>query len=105
PPQHLAPPAPVSAQACCPPVTTAWIPLVRPDTSTGTVHLIPQVRPSPSWPTAFAPQHLTPPELVSAQVSAPFGPSLVAIAVTPLTSPDTSTGVSAAFMVPSPSWP
>ncbi len=49
----------------------------------------------------LAPQHLTPPEVVSAHVwSAP-----AEIAATPLVNPITSTGTQLVVEVPLPSWP
>ena len=57
--------------------------------------------PSPSWPALLYPQHLTPPAAVRAQVC--YSPA--AMAVTPLDSPVTSTGVRRSVVVPSPSWP
>src|SRR5437879_7929288 len=59
PPQHLTPPTLVRAQLCSPPAAIAVTPLLRPTTSTGKKRLL--VVPSPSWPAALAPQHLTPP--------------------------------------------
>ena len=57
--------------------------------------------PSPSWPSASLPQHLTAPPPVSAQVWEP--PAV--IAPTPLPRPLTATGVRRFVVVPSPSWP
>src|SRR5207244_9008719 len=69
-PQHLTPPALVSAQVWKLPAATAAAPLVSAETSTGACR--PVVVPSPSSPRSFRPQHLTPPPLVNAQVwSAP----------------------------------
>jgi hypothetical protein len=65
-PQHLTPPPVVSAQVCLSPAAMAVAPLANPLTSTGIVRLI--VVPSPNWPYQFAPQHLTPPAVVNAQV-------------------------------------
>src|SRR5438093_1509212 len=88
-PQHLTPPALVSAQVRYPAAAMAETPLARPTTSTGIERLV--AVPSPSWPQPLSPQHLTPPALVSAQVCKPE--ELLAMAVTPLASPETSTGV------------
>ena len=57
--------------------------------------------PLPSWPYQIAPQHLTPPPLVSAQVWRPPAE----IALTPLARPETSTGTLLSVFVPLPSWP
>src|SRR3990170_79419 len=65
-PQHLTPPALVSAQVELQPTMIAVTPLVRPATSTGAV--LSALLPSPSSPDELAPQHFTPPPLVSAQV-------------------------------------
>jgi hypothetical protein len=65
-PQHFTPPALVSAQVWPPPAVIAVTPLARPVTSTGV--LLSVVVPLPSWPAPLAPQHLTPPPLVSAHV-------------------------------------
>src|SRR6266536_2991300 len=97
PPQHLTPPSVVSAQLWNPPAAMALTPL-RPTTSTtrlGRLLLVP----SPSAPLIFAPQHLTPPAPVSAQVCR----TPAAIAVTPLR-PETSTGVARLPVVWLPSW-
>src|SRR3989337_2110359 len=64
-PQHLTPPALVSAQVELQPTAIAVTPLVRPTTSTG--RLLSAFEPSPSWPSRLSPQHLTPPRSVSAQ--------------------------------------
>ena len=59
------------------------------------------VVPFPSCPKTLWPQHLTAPPLVSAQLwRLP-----AAIALTPLCSPETSTGVELSVVVPSPSCP
>src|SRR5438094_10599196 len=65
-PQHLTPPALVSAQVWEPPAAAmAVTPLVRPDTGRiGTGGSIPV--PSPCWPQPSAHQHSTPPPLVTA---------------------------------------
>src|SRR5437588_329975 len=65
-PQHLTPPALVTAQVCKPPTAMAETPLASPETSTGVERLV--VVPSPTCPQAFQPQHLTPPVLVIAQL-------------------------------------
>src|SRR5438309_11915128 len=97
--QHMTAPALVSAQTWPSSTVIAVTPLERPETSTGVWR---SVRvPSPTSPRRLYPQHLTPPPLVSAQVST----SPAAIAVTPLASPVTPTGVSRSVRVPSPSWP
>ena len=98
-PQHLTPPALVSAQVWSPPAAIALTPLASPLTSTGT--LLSVFVPFPSWPEALLPQHLTAPALVSAQVWSPPA----AIALTPLASPLTSTGTLLSVVVPFPSWP
>ena len=81
----MTPPPLVSAQVWAKPAAIAVTPLVRPETSTGT--LLKLVERSPVWPEPLSPQHLTPPPLVSAQVW-----RLAAIALTPLARPATSTG-------------
>src|SRR5947209_3355570 len=63
-PQHLAPPALVTAQLWRP-AAIAPTPLVRPVTSTGV--LLSVVELFPRTPSELWPQHLTPPALVSAQ--------------------------------------
>src|SRR2546428_5554873 len=63
-PQHLTPPALVSAQVWKTPAAIAATPPPRPETSTGAWRSV--VVPSPSWPERLKPQHLTPPALVSA---------------------------------------
>src|SRR3989304_5568836 len=68
-PQHLTPPALVSAQV-----------ELQPTAMAGT--------PPPGWAYRVAPQPLTPPRSVSAQAGNPPG----AIALTPLARPETSTG-------------
>src|SRR5947209_7930476 len=100
-PQHLAPPALVSAQVLLAPAAMAETPLASPETSTGVERLVSV--PSPSWPQPLSPQHLPPPALVSAQLCKPE--ELMAMAVMPLSSPTTSTGVERLIVVPSPSWP
>ena len=65
-PQHFTPPDAMIAQLCNHPLDTATTPLVRPETSTGT--LLSSVAPLPSWPELLSPQHLTPPEVVNPQV-------------------------------------
>ena len=84
-PPHLTPPFVVSAQVCSVPVLTAATPLVNPLTFTGVLRLL--LVPSPNWPRAFPPQHLTPPLLGSAQ----GGLLLSLTAPPPLFSPITST--------------
>ena len=54
------------AQVCSPPAAIALTPLVSPLTSTGSGWFTPES--SPSRPFPLAPQHLTPPASVSAQV-------------------------------------
>ena len=56
-PQHLTPPALVSAQVWWSPAAIAVTPLVRPVTATGAWRSV--VVPSPSWPLPLLPQHLT----------------------------------------------
>src|SRR3990172_4443044 len=58
-PQHLTPPALVSAQVELQPTVIAVTPLVGPTTSTG--RLLSAFEPSPSLPYRLSPQHLTPP--------------------------------------------
>src|SRR5207244_1683517 len=99
PPQHLTPPALVSAQVWKSPAEIAATPLGSPETATGAWRWI--VVPSPSWPEPLSPQHLTPPALVSAQV----WPPPAEIAATPLASPEAATGAWRWIVVPSPSWP
>src|SRR6266508_1161624 len=81
-PQHLTPSASVSAQVWSSPTAIAAIPLERPETSTGVD--LETVVPSPSWPQELSPQHLTPPDLISAQVPL--------LEVTSPVSPGTPTG-------------
>src|SRR6266498_3682884 len=71
----------------------------KPTTPTGVSRSV--LVPSPSWPESFQPQHATRPALVSAQLW--YAPA--AIAVTPLASPATPTGVWRSVVVPSPSSP
>ena len=98
-PQHLTPPAVVSAQVWKSPAETAATPPVRPVTSTGVLRCV--FVPSPSWPLPLNPQHLTPPAVVRAQMWLP----LAETAATPEVRPVTSTGVLRCVFVPSPSWP
>src|SRR5439155_2801121 len=100
-PQHLTPPPIRAAQEWNEPVVTAATPLERPKTSTGVRGLT--VVPSPSCPTVLAPQHFTPPVLVTAQVC--LEDDLAAMAATPLVSPETSTGVVLPLVVPLPTMP
>ena len=79
------------------PAATA-VALLSPLTVTGVLRLA--KFPSPSWPNAFHPQHLTVPLASRAQVWYPPA----ATAVAPL-SPLTVTGVVRLVSVPSPSWP
>lgn len=65
-PQHLTPPAVVRTHVFCVPAETDATPLVRPGTSNGLLLFV--VVPLPNWPKPLAPQHLTPPVLVRAQV-------------------------------------
>src|SRR3990172_345410 len=69
--------------------------------TTSTAVVLPVVVPSPNWPPELAPQHLTPPVMVSAQLWV----NPAAVAATSLLRPDTSTGVVRFVVVPSPSWP
>jgi len=72
-----------------------------PMTLTGTLLLVLDV-PSPSFLLPFSPQHLTPPEAMTAQALYP----LIDISTTPLESPTTFFGVAlCAYCVPAPSWP
>jgi len=72
-------------------------PELKPETSTGVKRL--DIAPSPIWPLAPFPQHLTAPVLKSAQVC--IQPT--EIAVTPELKPETSVGVKrSAPKVPSP---
>ena len=68
-PQHLALPEVVTAQVWVPEVLSVVsmeaTPLVSPDTSTGVGLSV--VVPLPSCPEEFLPQHLAPPEVVTAQ--------------------------------------
>jgi hypothetical protein len=74
-------------------------PELKPETSTGTRLVC--VVPSPSRPLPFQPQHLTPPELKSAQLcSFP-----VETALTPELKPETATEVDLSVEVPSPICP
>ena len=83
-----------------PPAAMAVIPLDSPLTSTGVRRSASSCR-RPAGHSQLYPQHLTPPAAVRAQVwSYP-----AAMAVTPLDSPVTSTGVRRSVVVPSPSWP
>ena len=77
----------------------ATTPELRPNTSTGT--LLATELPRPSCPLLPAPQHFTPPALVSAHMCSQ--PALSAI--TPPSRPDTSTGVLRLRLLPSPTWP
>ena len=99
PPQHLAPPEDVKAQVWLSPAVIDATPDVRPETSTGVLLFV--VVPSPSWPVSLLPQHLAPPEVVTAQV----WKVLVVIDATPDVRPETSTGVLLVVVMPSPSWP
>src|SRR5204862_465808 len=98
-PQHLSPPAVVTAQLWKLPAATAATPLRRLGTSTGARRVVAEL--SPSWPSLLSPQHLTPPAVVSAQV----WQRPAAIAATPLPRPGTSTGVWRCVNEPSPSCP
>src|SRR3990170_2116228 len=89
-PQHLMPPAAVTAQPCWAwgdPVPRAATPLPRPDTSTEVGLSV--VVPFPSWPRMLLPQQLTPPAAVRAQVWR----KPAAMVATPLPRPETFTGV------------
>ena len=81
-PQHLTPPAFVSAQVWLSPAAIARTPLVSPLTSTGVRRCVVEL--SPSWPLPLSPQHFTPPAIVSAHVCV----APVAIATTPRREPD-----------------
>lgn len=62
----------------------------------------PDVLPSPSWPSPFAPQHLSPPAVVTAQVCC----SPADTEATPLVRPTTSTGAGSEYVkAPLPNWP
>src|SRR6187402_2208023 len=76
-PQHLTPPAVVSAQVWLKPAAMALTPDERPTTATGTRLKLVELLPSSALP--LVPQHLTPPAEVSAQV----WESSEAMAVTP----------------------
>src|SRR5690242_6796022 len=68
-PQHFTPaPAPTIAQVCAKPALTAVAPLPDASATTGTV--LSCVLPLPSWPCSLAPQHTTPPAVVTAQACA-----------------------------------
>ena len=82
-----------------PPAAIAVTPEPKPTTSTGVGREV--LVPSPSWPKALYPQHLTPPLIVSAQMWC----QPAAMAVTPELKPTTSTGVVQLVVVPSPSAP
>ena len=66
-PQHLTPPVFVSAQVLGLRTSMAATPEPKLETSTG-VGLSFGALPSPSWPEALRPQHLTPLAVVRAQV-------------------------------------
>ena len=97
-PQHLTPPAVVSAQVCERPAVTAAMPLVRPVTTTGASRC--ETVPSPSCPFRFSPQHFTAPPATAHVCLSP-----AATLVAPLVRPETSTGVSLCVCVPSPTCP
>ena len=99
-PQHLTPPAFVSAQVCVSPAAIAFTPLVNPVTLTGVSRCVCVL--SPSCPAELSPQHLTPPPVVNAQEwLAP-----VAIAGHAAGKPDdVDRGRAAATIELSPSWP
>ncbi len=65
-PQHLIAPVSSSAQVHPCPAEIAVTPLVNPTTSTGDARSVDV--PSPSWKPVFMPQHLTPPDVVKAQL-------------------------------------
>ena len=75
----------------------AVTPSVSPLTSTGVE--LSAVEPLPNWPEGLYPQHLTPPPVVSAQVCHPPAE----MALTPLASSSTSTGVELLLVKPFPS--
>lgn len=86
-PQHFTVPAFVRAHVCSRPAEIAETPVESPKAATGVERSV--VVPSPSCPYWLLPQHFTPPLLMSAQVCVPP----VAIAETPLESPETPMGV------------
>src|SRR5690606_18282270 len=98
-PQHLTPPLLVRAQVWSHPAAMAATPLCSPTTPTDVRRLA--FVPSPNWPSALSPQHLTPPAVVRAQVWR--FPAVMALM--PLCSPTTPTDVSRLTFVPSPTWP
>jgi hypothetical protein len=59
------------------------------------------LKPSPSWPLKFAPQHFAAPPVAMAHV----WPRPASSTTTPLERPDTSTGVKRELTDPSPNWP
>src|SRR5689334_22940591 len=65
-PQHCTPPAVVTAQVCHDPALICATPLFSPTTSTGAARAV--VLPSPSCPSEFPSQHLTPPFCIKTQV-------------------------------------
>jgi hypothetical protein len=75
--------------------------VLRPLTTTGVDVLV--VVPFPSWPKAFAPQHLAVPFPNNAHEWLP--PALTATALVPALRPLTSTGVDAFVVVLLPNWP
>ncbi len=103
-PQHSTPPVVVTAQAKDWPADTAVTPVVNPVTEAGTGTDVADDPGSiwmPTFPERFAPQHSTPPVVVTAQAKDPPADT----AVTPLVSPATGTGT-VLFVVESlPSWP
>jgi len=109
-PQHLAPPEVVRAQVWEPPaviwVTPERVPLPPvASTSTGVLWVV-GVSPLPSWPLAPYPQHLTPPEVMRAQVWRP--PAVIWVTSERFPIPSvarTSTGVLLSNSAPSPSRP
>lgn len=88
-PQHLTPPAAVSAHACEKPVAIAVTGPPRPRTSTGVA--LATVVPSPSTPDGFCPQQTAAPVAVTAHACSPPA----AIAVIPASRPEIPTGDSA----------
>ena len=94
------PPAALSAQVGFCPAAIATITASRPLTLTAVgVTLVNSIKPLPSWPVALAPQHLTSPACVRAQV----WPSPAAMDWIPLVRPMTSTGLdSTVLLIPLP---
>ena len=98
PPQQTALPPKRIAQVWNAPASMATTPLPSPTTSTGSRRFCLVL--SPSWPYAFDPQHLTPPDAVIAHAWAV--PTLNAIGAL---KPGTGIGVELEAVDPLPSWP